>query len=326
VQHFIKQSNVVHQLAAHQIKIDNPITNNSSTYKSNVMDILSLPNEILLHIFTYLNNKQKCAFLCTCTLIHSMYELVISTVGYVAYHKIVNNKHFDRFRYVRFSNDTFYGFPHCMTRLNIGNCDYPITTYFPSTLTHLNFGTNYDGPIEYIPNSVTHLTLWDSLSHPILCDIPPSVNRLEFIYRFDSAKPIPNTVKHLIFGTCCGQSIYKCVPYGVTHLTLGACYNLPIYDCIPNSVTHLILGMSFNLDIANCIPNSVTHLEFGTFFDRDIKGHIPSSVRHLTFGMYFNKNLIGSIPDSVEELVIDEVYNYALPVVKKIRVLHYSEN
>jgi hypothetical protein len=287
------------------------------------MNILSLPNEIILHIFTYLNNKQKCALLSTCKIIYSCYELVISKTDFVSYNRIVHNKYFDLFSRIRFSYDTFYGFPHHVTHLNLGECDHPISLYLPNSITHLNFGSNYNHPIEFIPNSVIDLTLWDSLTYPILCDIPSSVTKLEFVYRFDPSKLIPNTVKHLTFGTCCAQSIYGCVPYGVTHLTLGSCYNLPIINCIPSSVTHLTLGMTFNLNIAHCIPSSVTHLEFGTFFNQEIKGHIPNSVRKITFGMNFNKQLIGSIPNSVEELTVDDAYRNELPPVKKVRVLHH---
>lgn len=80
-----------------------------------------------------------------------------------------------------------------------------------------------------------------------------------------SAKLIPNSVRHIIFGLYFNQKLGpECIPNHVTRIEFNPCYSHSMSIChIPDTVTHLTLGWKLYLESTqHHMPDSVTHLSF----------------------------------------------------------------
>lgn len=257
------------------------------------MNFNNLCIDIIIYLCTYLSNSECIQLLSTSTYLHSLKNKIWFNDS-INIKFILKLSYRDRFRSLIITNTDYSS--------KINETYIAKTKFQPVNATSIFY--NYTNSNYTIPSITTHLTLTTIPSSPI----PNSVKHIIFgpKYKAGIRNIIPYGVQSVTFGTFFDNVINKGeIPQSVTHLTFGLCFNKSIVNSIPNSVTHLTFGCLFNKSIDNNIPDSVQHLVFGDFFNQDVTDSIPSSVKYLTLGHYFNHD-ISKIPNTVQYLTLDK--------------------
>ena len=116
-----------------------------------------LIDDVILHIITFLNNKEKILFLSQSKYLDSLKDktyydddIIINEINHLWY--------FDRFTHVICYNINLE-LPKFVTHIEFNENDN-IKDCIPNTVTHLILADSFDGDISgCIPNSITHLHL-----------------------------------------------------------------------------------------------------------------------------------------------------------------------
>ncbi|AGF85008.1 repeat-containing protein [Moumouvirus goulette] len=252
----------------------------------------SLNFDTILHLFDYLDDKDKISFMSTCQDLFNI-KNSIKIQNLYSYHIVKDSIFLSSFRKISF---------------NTKNIDIPINT------THLYFCDSFNKSLPKL-NEVNCLT-----------------NNLKFIkfgWNFNQSIKgcIPNNVTHLIFGNRFNQDILGCIPESVIYLEFGTSFNKSVENCLPKNLKYLKFGFKFNQNIDNCIPD-VKYLEFGHYFNQRInncsinkKYGLPSSLKYLIFKQEFNQSITRCIPHGVKILKFGKKFNqnikYQLPLTLK---------
>lgn len=118
-------------------------------------NILHLPNEIIVHITLYLNDKSKLSLLTTCKkLNHLKYLIDFNTL--INIDKIIDISYFDSFTHI-IVQDIYFKLPKRVKYLKIDNNLNDIIS-IPSSVKYLVFGDYFNQNIDkFLPNTITHL-------------------------------------------------------------------------------------------------------------------------------------------------------------------------
>ena len=287
-------------------------------------------DDVFIYITTFLNNKDKMAFLSTSQHLNFLKNKIYYNT-YVRQHKICNLPYYDRFTNIGVCDIT-HRLPLVVTNLSFNNDFYHnyenkedfksvdevnqyvdkltayIKEYIPNSVKYISFGHLFEGSIKNcVPDSVTHLSIGECLWHSSIFDIDSTQmhdntnnnSNNSIMYPYNDTSNTSN-----IFNNRCKQ------------------INQKLKENIPNSVTHLDFYFSVDSeDIRQSIPKSITtnptsnfisnitHLTFNWQFNQDVRGCIPNSVTHLTFGYSFNQNIKDCIPNSVTHLTFGFRFN-----------------
>jgi hypothetical protein len=185
----------------------------------------TIPKELLINIFCYLNNKEKYIF--------------SNVNNYI-------NKTFWEYVYkVIFVNNKNYIFLNTLFNKNIFNPTFCFTSNFNSSLDKI-----------YFPNNTKKIILGYSFNQP-LYNLPPNLEELYFVFRYNiPLYNLPKTIRVLDLGY--SYNIPLDTLPNLEVLLLSEKYNYTI-DNLPNTITILCLGSCFNTHI-NKLPESLIDL------------------------------------------------------------------
>jgi hypothetical protein len=254
------------------------------------MNLLELPNELLVVIINKLRDRDKCQFMASCRTVHNLHPMIF-------FNQLISMDDIPANKYNSFVNVHVPYTVHVTPTITYPAFVRSITTNYivshaPNTLTHIVYANDFDGRIDTpIPNSARSLTFSGCpINHPISADMMASLEELYFFtsYNFCLTDMLPRKLK-------------------VLTLTLNENYNQILHpNDIPKSVTHLTLRKDFNQSLQGILPDALVDLNLYCKFNQDIlPGHLPSSLRNLSLGYKFNKPIIGCIPYGLVHLELD---------------------
>lgn len=238
-----------------------------------MLHINDLNMDVILHVLTFLTDKNKLNFMMTCTYLYQFISCV----------KYNNFQLFDKIRRLSFRNN------------------FRKIIYFKEIKEHENKNTvfvlksNYDK----IPPGTTCIKTGYHFNFLEIGIIPERIISLEFCEYFNHTLKkghIPKTVTHLTINNGFRHMEKGSIPNSVTHLIFGDSFNKVIdVGVIPNSVVYLKFGWYFNQSIKNIIPPNIKYLSFRCSFNQPISeeiyisdtlktiSYIPESVKYFNY-------------------------------------------
>lgn len=293
----------------------------------------SLPHEILRHIFSFLDNKERRDLL---TLSKSLLKFnyqdlpihavlkkgvvfkeggLISKLTSITLMEYYQGDLPEGLRVLKLKQNYNYPLPKLPENLNtliLGWKFNQALLNLPESLRILDLGKNYDKPLPKLPKKLKSLVLAKdtSLHQPL----PESLQSLTLTHttRFNDQILLPKSLEFLTLETSSyGKPFLPKggLPEGLKGLILGSCYNFPL-PSLPESLESLELGWTFDQPLTK-IPDGLRVLILGGYYDQ-LLPKLPGSLHSLILGTYYNQVFL-ELPENLNSLVLGWGYDQPLP-------------
>ena len=157
--------------------------------------MLSLHEELIILISTFLNNKEKIV-LASLTKSFTMFQKKFIYHDKIDARKIMNVPYNNNFTYVVYTHEPdYFGIPPFVTHLYIDDWFNEPLDELPKSLKFIRISESFDNKIN-IPSSVTHM-LFDEFAKYPYTELPPNVTHIMLEYYYHATHKFPDTIKYL---------------------------------------------------------------------------------------------------------------------------------